>query len=193
MNRYRLERIELLLERLDTALVVRDPGGARSADAFDGLRKQIIQAGTNHRSHIAHLLSLSDSLERNAPPELIRDRVNDFLAELGIVRWTDCSATQAFEIVDGEGKGLECVEAAIVERLDNGHLNVIRMGKARRHELPVEENHVVVDELQPNPTESIPIRELQETQGRPSLGRLVPWMIPAGTAIVAFLLGWIIS
>lgn len=184
--------MELLLERLDTALIVRDPGGARSADAFDGLRKQIIQAGTNHRSHIAHLLSLSDSLERNAPSELIRDRVSDFLTELGILRWTDCSVIQAFEIVEGEGKDLECIEAAVVERLDSGHLNVIRMGKARRYELPVEESPAIEVEPQPDPTETIQIPELKETQEGPSLDRMIPWIIPAGTGIVAFLLGsWI--
>ena len=70
-----LERIENLLNRLDSAVVVRDPGSARAAEAYDGLRKQITQSGKNHRIHTAHLLSLSDSLERGAGIELIRDRV----------------------------------------------------------------------------------------------------------------------
>lgn len=136
MKNDRLDRIEALLQRLDAAVVVRDPGNARSAEAFDGLRKLMIQSGTSRRSHVAHLLSLSDSIEREAPLELIRDRVNDFLLELGISRSTDVSRTDFFEVIDGEGSGLECVVPAVVERLEDGRVNLVRHGKVRRVSAP---------------------------------------------------------
>ena len=131
-NRQRLEIIEMLLHRLDAAVVVRDPGNAHSADAYDGLRKQIIQSGKNHRIHVAHLLSLADSMERGADIQLVRDRVNDFLSELGVERVSDTSLTDLFEVTEGEGSGLECIEPAIIEKLDNGTATPIRLGKARR-------------------------------------------------------------
>jgi len=132
MKNDRLDRIETLLNRLDAAVVVRDPGNARSVEAFDGLRKLMIQSGTNRRSHVAHLLSLADSVERDAPSELIRDRVNDFLLELGISRSTDVSRPDFFEVVEGEGEGFECLVPAVIERLEDGRVNLVRHGQARR-------------------------------------------------------------
>ena len=151
-NRQRLENIEILLQRLEAAVVVRDPGNAHSADAYDGLRKQIIQSGKNHRIHLAHLISLSDSLQRGADLDLITDRVNDFLSELGVMRISDTNYIDLFEVVEGEGSALECIEPAVVEKLDNQTLVPIKLGKARRvpGADPIEESPHVFD---PNPIE----------------------------------------
>lgn len=131
-KRTRLINIEGLLQRLDAAVVVRDPGSTRAAEAYEGLRKQIIQSGKSHRTHTAHLLSLADSLDRGADMELIRDRVNDFMAELGLRRIYDTSIAELFEIIEGEGPGLQCIEPAVVEQLEDGKSSVVRQGKARR-------------------------------------------------------------
>jgi hypothetical protein len=136
MKRDQLDRIEILLERLDAAVVVKDPGNARSAEAFDGLRKLMIQSGTSRRAHVSHLLSLSDSIERNASMDLLRDRVGDFLLELGIRRTSDVSQPELFEIVEGEGSALECIVPAVIERFEDGRTNLVRHGKARRVPAP---------------------------------------------------------
>jgi len=151
-NRQRLVNIEILLQRLEAAVVVRDPGNAHSADAYDGLRKQIIQSGKNHRIHLAHLISLSDSLQRGADLDLITDRVNDFLGELGVMRISNTDYVDLFEVVEGEGSALECIEPAVVEKLDNQTLVPIKLGKARRvpGPDPIEESPHVFD---PNPIE----------------------------------------
>lgn len=148
MNKAQIHQIRLLLERLDAAVVVRDPGNARSAEAFDGLRKSILVSSKNHRTHLAHLLSLSDSLERGGSIELIRERVNDFLFELGVKRVFEPLHLEMFEIievVEGENDGFEVLEPAIVEQLENGEPSIIRLGKARRIQGPTE-----------NPIETIP-------------------------------------
>jgi hypothetical protein len=141
MNKEQIHQIRLLLERLDAAVVVRDPGNARSAEAFDGLRKSILVSSKNHRTHIAHLLSLSDSLERGGSIELIRERVNDFLFELGVKRVSEPLHLEMFEIIEvieGENDGFEVLEPAIVEQLENGEFSIIRLGKARRIQGPTE-------------------------------------------------------
>ena len=160
MKNERLDRIEALLNRLDAAVVVRDPGNARSAEAFDGLRKLMIQSGTSRRSHVSHLLSLADSIEREAPMELIRDRVNDFLLELGISRSTDVSRPEFFEVIEGEGDGFECVVPAVIERLEDGRVNLVRHGKARR--VPVVEE---------GPAETVPA-PVEDTEHSPAVGDL---------------------
>jgi hypothetical protein len=133
-----LERIENLLNRLDAAVVVRDLGNARSAEVFEGLRKTIIRSGKSHRSHIAHLLALQESLDRGATLNLIKNRVSDFLRELGVEKLTSLEMRDWFEIVGGTGDGLELVEPAIVERLSDGSLLVLQLGKARRIDIPKE-------------------------------------------------------
>ena len=127
-----LSQVLRMLERLDAAVVVREPGNARSAEAFDGLRKQIIQSGRNQRSHIAHLLSIADSIDRGADIDLIKNRVSDFLFELGVEKTTDTSIEGAFEIIGGAGEGSRCVEPAVIQKLDNGLVISIRVGKAER-------------------------------------------------------------
>jgi hypothetical protein len=134
MSKKQLHQIEYLLHRLDAAVVVRDPGNAHSAEAYDGLRKQIIRSGTNHRAHLAHLLALSDSLDRGAGIELIRDRVKDFLAELGVKPITDYLYPDLFDIIEtiqGEQDGVEVLEPAVAEQMDDGNFNPIRKGKVR--------------------------------------------------------------
>ena len=181
MNKRRLERIEILLQRLDSAVIVRDPGNARSVEAFDGLRKQVIQSGTSHRAHIAHLLSLSDSLNRGGNLDLVRDRVNDFLAEVGVMRTSDTSLPDLFEVDGGTGNGLECVEPAIVERLDDGRLSLIRYGKAKRIEIP----EPVASDDQIDTIVVISDDEQDSGQWSYWLWRLVP----LGTLIIGFVVG----
>ena len=135
-DREMLTDIKSLLIRLDAAVVVRDPGSARAAEAFDGLRKQLAQSSKSRRLHQAHLLSLQDSLDRGASIELIRDRITDFMMELGIGKLTDTNDPSFFDVFEGEGLGLECVEPAYVEVLENGQTVLVRLGKARRIHLP---------------------------------------------------------
>jgi hypothetical protein len=135
LYRKRLEAIEHLLERLDAAVVVRDPGNARAAEQYEGLRKQIGLAAKNHRVHVAHLLSLADSLEKGATLALLNDRINDFLAELGVERIQHVTDENLFEIVEtveGESDSYEVLVHAVVERLESGTTSPIRLGRARK-------------------------------------------------------------
>ena len=121
----RLRRIEALLERLDSAVVVKDPGSARSADAFEGLRRTIIQNAKSHRVHVAHLIALDESIWSGATIELIRFRVAEYLRELGVERLEDSSVPEAFDIVgDGQGE-FEVLEPAIIERGEDGNFSII--------------------------------------------------------------------
>jgi hypothetical protein len=193
MKNYRLERIETLLQRLDAAIVVRDPGNARAAEAFDGLRKLMIQSGTSRRAHVSHLLSLSDSIERNASMDLIRDRVGDFLVELGISRTSDVSQPDFFEIVEGEGEILECITPAVIERFEDGRTNLVRHGKAKRvpATYPTVEATSGTDQAEfsetgPDSCDPEPSQLEPSTRGSSSRSVSVPVMVAisvAGTAI----------
>ena len=132
MGKRDIQEIKNLLIAINTALVVRDPGNARAAEAYEGLRKQLNAGVKSHRSHIGHLVTLSESLNRNADIELIRDRVNDFLQELG-VRTIHNYIPQLFEVVEtveGNEDDVEIVEPALAEEFE-GSLSELRKGKVR--------------------------------------------------------------
>jgi hypothetical protein len=131
-RKLQLARIENLLQRLDAAVVVRDPGSARAAEMYEGLRRQIVQSGKNHRTHLSHLLALQDSIDRGADIDLVRERVAEYLKELGIQKYSDTSNIDSFEVIEGEGTDFECIEPAIVEMLEDGSIRTHQLGKARR-------------------------------------------------------------
>jgi hypothetical protein len=174
-----IQQIWVLLERIDAALITRDPGSARSAEAYDGLRKQLNQASKNRRIHVSHLLSLSDSIERGAEYELVKDRVSDFLLELGISRSSDLSRADFFEITGGSGDYLKCTVPAIVETLDDGTVSLVRLGVAERtSESSVSQTYLQVSEK----------GEVSESESRG-----VKVAVGITIAIVGFFFGWIIA
>jgi len=190
-----------LLNRIETALVVRDPGSKISADAYDGLRKMLLQSSKNRRIHVSHLLSLSDSLKREASIDQVRDRVNDFLLELGVSYWSDTSLTEVFDVVEGDGTSLECIEPAVVEKLEDGRIVEVRRGTARR--VPGPESESVVA---PESTATTgPIEEAEHAQSVNSehaavdvveiapRDRRYTLMIVAASVIAGFLIGLIAS
>ena len=129
--RRKLSDIQSALTKIETALVVRDPGNALSANAYDGLRKSIVSSSKNRRVHVSHLLSLKESLERGAQIELIEDRVNDFLSELGITYSTNLAIADHFEVIGGDGDLLECVSPAVLDTDADGTVIVMKLGKAQ--------------------------------------------------------------
>ena len=50
------------IERIDASLVVRDPGNVRSADAYDGLRKQIAISAGDRRRILVLLTELGEAI-----------------------------------------------------------------------------------------------------------------------------------
>lgn len=136
-DRERLVEIQSLLERIDAALIVRDPGTARSADAFDGLRKQITYAAKTRRTHVSHLLALDESIRTGGNLDLVAARVTEYLRELGVERLFDVSRVDAFDIVGDPTGDVEVLEPAIVEKEDGGRITVLRIGKAQRTSKPV--------------------------------------------------------
>ena len=129
--RRKLSEMQSALTKIETALVVRDPGNALSANAYDGLRKSIVSSSKNRRVHVSHLLSLKESLERGAQIELIEDRVNDFLSELGITYSTNLAIADHFEVIGGDGDLLECVSPAVLDTDADGTVIVMKLGKAQ--------------------------------------------------------------
>lgn len=189
----RLARVEALLQRLDAAVVVRDPGNARAAEQFEGLRKQIALAAKNHRVHVAHLLSLSDSAKKGASAELLGERINDFLTELGVIHISEYIYPELFEVVetvDGESDGVEVLEEAVVEKMESGEFNRLRLGKVRMIRGPQVKNPISVDSgNQGLLTETHDVHTDEEDAVRTTPSRLRLGVIAVGFVVLGMLLG----
>lgn len=127
--------INVKVERLDATIVTRDPGNARSAEEFAGLRKTIVQASTQRRQHVSHLVSVLGDIDAGGSPELLRLRVTDFLAELGVVEASIDELPDAFDAADE----VEAPRAAIVQDLGDGAVAILRRGRAVQDAFRVQE------------------------------------------------------
>lgn len=125
-----LDGIKSLLAKVDAALVVRDPGTARSVEAYDGLRKQVIAAASDRRRLLVMLSELGGALDRGASVDDVRGLVDEWIDKSGLVRVVDVNrARQVFSVPPGTPTGvdLRVVEPAWV---DSQTQTVVRQGVA---------------------------------------------------------------
>jgi hypothetical protein len=122
-----------LLVRLDAAIVTRDPGNARSVDAYEGLRKQVASTARHRTQHVVQLAALADAIDRGATIETVKLRTEEWCDQAGLTRLEVAEPAEAFEVIEGEGPVLEVITPAWV---DIEGQRVVRPGTARRVPLP---------------------------------------------------------
>jgi hypothetical protein len=135
-NLYEIERaldqIDRRAEKLETILLVRDPGSSAAAEAYDGLRKQLVSAVSDHLARLSQLVQIDRALRLGADVTVIQSMVEGWFESAGLVRASGNDETQAdllYELVEDLGGALEILEAAYVESATG---RVIRQGRARR-------------------------------------------------------------
>lgn len=116
-SRESLDEIQRLLERLDAALIVRDPGTARSVEAFEGLRRTVSYAARARQQHVGQVVALCEALDNGASLETIADLAELWAMEAGLQRWSDPSVPDFFKVVEGGGDALasEDVTLAVID------------------------------------------------------------------------------
>lgn len=133
----RLARLEHEAELFRTVLIVKEPTTVHAANAFDGLRKQVVAAAAERRSHLAQLAAMAIALRRATSLEDLVPQVQEWMSQAGV---TELSAVprgsepqDLFEDVAGSGLAgaaeLEVVEPAYVD-VNTGA--VLRLGRAQR-------------------------------------------------------------
>lgn len=150
-RRDRLDAALELLQRIDAALVVRDPGTARSADAYEGLRRQVLAAASDRRKHLVQLTELSEALRRGDDMTALRSRAEEWLLQANITVVDDPRVTEAFEFA-GDGDG----DAAVIRPayVDASTGALIRPGRAERRSAP---RQSVAPDTASAPTEEAPL------------------------------------
>ena len=127
-----MDQMKDFLVGIDAALVVRDPGNARSVDAYDGLRKQVTLAAGDRRRLLVMLSELSESLRLEQSPQEIESKAEEWMLQSGLVRLMEADPEEAFEVVGNETGTLAVTSPAYVDD-QNGF--IIRRGIAERSPL----------------------------------------------------------
>lgn len=131
-----LDQLERRAEKMETILLVREPATPVAADAYEGLRKQVVSAVTARLAHLAQLVQLDAALAHGADRDHIARTVNGWLEQAALARVTDTTRSDQdllFELVEDLGGPVEVLEPAYVDLVTG---RVIRPGQARRTGAP---------------------------------------------------------
>jgi len=127
-NRRLLDELVRRMDRLEVALIVRDPGTSLSAEAYEGLRKQVAVAARERQSHLVQLAILDETLRSTDDLGAARHVLSEFMQQAGLMTLDDPTRTEHYQVVSGKGTLLEVIQPAYVEE---GTGRLIRQGRAR--------------------------------------------------------------
>ena len=98
-NHELLMELKAHVETLKTALIVMDPKVSTSADAYDGLRKQVVMSASSRQAHLVQLAQFSRALRRGADSTHLTSLVDEWMQQAGLVAVTDANP-DLYEILD---------------------------------------------------------------------------------------------
>lgn len=148
-----LDKIDRSLERIEIVTVVREPNTAVAADAYNGLRKQVIAAVGERISHLHQLAKFDGALRRDADLGGLRSLVREWMNQASLEVVEDPSV-DAFERVGPEdGAATRVLRPAYVDAITG---RVVQGGLVER----------VVEASSPLPEQALPeVREEEPTGG----------------------------
>lgn len=129
----RLSKVEHKLDLVYTALIVRDPGTNMSADAYEGLRKQVVASSTARRQHVAQLADFDVAIKRGASLEDLSNLVSQWLRTAGVERTEDVTLREVWEHIPRSSNGVEVELPAYVDMQTN---SLVRQGRLREKSRP---------------------------------------------------------
>jgi hypothetical protein len=127
----RFDQIERRSDRMELILTLKDPGSTAAADAYDGLRKQVIAAATDRLAHLTQLVQFDAAIRNRASLEVLSSMAQGWLDSSGLATVTDPDHEQhdlIFEVVENLEGAPEVLEPAYVDTQSN---RVIRRGRIR--------------------------------------------------------------
>lgn len=130
-----LDQLDRRTEKMELILMVREPSSAVAAEAYDGLRKQVVNAVTDRNAHLAQLAQLDSALGAGAGAESVARLVSGWVEQASLVRVFDPERHQPdllFEMVEDLGGRFEVLEPGYVDAVTG---RVIRRGRSRRAEV----------------------------------------------------------
>jgi hypothetical protein len=128
----RLDQLERHTDNMQTILMLREPSSTVAADAYEGLRKQVVTAVADRMSHLSQLVQLDTALSHGADTDSLAKVVGGWVDQASLARITDpgvANSDMLFALVEDLGGPAELMEPAYVDTITG---RVIRQGKIRR-------------------------------------------------------------
>lgn len=133
-----LDQLDRRSEKMEVILMVREPTAGVAAEAYDGLRKQVVAAMTERMAHLQQLVQLDAALTAGADANVVGKLVRSFADQASLSRVTDMEhpdRDMLFELVEDLGGRLEVLEPAYMDAITG---RVIRRGSMRRAAAPAQ-------------------------------------------------------
>jgi hypothetical protein len=132
----RLRQLEHDADLIKTVLVVKEPETVHAANAYEGLRKQVIAATGERRTHLAQLAAMAVAVARAASVDDLRPQVRDWLQQAGVVEIRTLPEgalpQDLFEDLDGGSlEGVTALEVWEPAYVDGNTGALLRLGRAR--------------------------------------------------------------
>ena len=129
-------KMERQLDLIYTALVVRDPGTSVAAEAYEGLRKQVVAGATARQAHVAQLAEFDVALRRGASTADLLALSAQWLDQAGVERIEDPTVRDAFDSSVPPGVTAEVEIPAYVNTTTR---QLVRQGRLRGREVDADE------------------------------------------------------
>jgi hypothetical protein len=97
-----LDKVERGVEKIELVTVVREPNTGMSADAYNGLRKQVIASASERSAHLNQLAQFDAALRAGADPTELEALVREWLDQASLAAVGDPEMPEAFEVVGPE-------------------------------------------------------------------------------------------
>ena len=119
------------LEIMKTILIVKEPESTMAANAFEGLRKQIVAVAQEHWAHLAQLAAMDVAVNHVTEVSELRGVSKEWLDQAGVLRVDDPTHKNAAEIFETVGGGAEIVEIFQPAYLDSATGRIIKAGRLK--------------------------------------------------------------
>jgi hypothetical protein len=133
-----VDKVDRRTEKMEMVLIIREPSSNAAAEAYEGLRKQLVSTVDERRARLAQLVELDIALAGGADRGTLVALVDGWLAGAGVDRIDDPHHPQAVELFElvGPGDGArETIQPAYVNVISS---QLIRRGRVR-HRAPAPE------------------------------------------------------
>ena len=128
-----LDRVERSTDKMETVLMVREPSSSAAAEAYEGLRRQVVTTASDRRAHLAQLAEFELAVRGGAKPDQLLKMIDAWSDQAGLVRHTrldDGDVDLLFERVGDPTDPPTVIRPAYLDRASG---QVVRQGRIRHN------------------------------------------------------------
>lgn len=125
----RLDHVERVSEKMELILLVREPSSVPAAEAYEGLRRQVVAMRTERTAHLNQLVEFDAALRDGADQVTLQSMVDSWVAAAGLSRVEAVEGeAERFTVLDDQGGEPEIIAPAYVDSTSG---QTIRPGRVR--------------------------------------------------------------